>query len=157
MSKGISLIEILIVVTIFAVLGILVSSSIILTLQGSKKSENLVSVRENLDYSMSIIERQVRNADSIECTSASILSYMDENGKPGSFSCNTVSGDSYIASGSARMTSSTVIATCSFSCNLGDSVSQPYVDIVLQGRHATSTGSQGASVTTNTRIYLRDY
>jgi prepilin-type N-terminal cleavage/methylation domain-containing protein len=49
-NKGLSLIEILVVVAIFAILGIIVSSALVLTIQGTKKSESLVRVRENINY-----------------------------------------------------------------------------------------------------------
>lgn len=155
MSKGISLIEILVVVTIFAFLGIIISSSIILTLQGSKKSESVVTVRENLDYSMSIIERQIRNADSITDCSTNIINYVDQFGKTSSFSI----ADFAVASGSAILTSDAVKITSnsSFNCYLATPNTQPYIDIILTAQSATLTGAQASSVTTTTRIYLRTY
>jgi Tfp pilus assembly protein PilE len=154
-SSGISLIEILVVVTIFAFLGVIISSSIILTLQGSKKSESVVTVRENLDYSMSIIERQIRNANSITDCSTNLINYVDQFGKASSFSLTNFA----VASGSANLTSSAVKITnnSSFSCYLAAPNAQPYIDIVLTAQSATLTGAQASEVTTNTRIYLRTY
>ena len=123
-EKGMSLLEILVVISIFAILGILVTQSVVLTLQGSKKSESMVRARENLDYSLSIIERQVRGASSVSpCTglAVSTISYLDQNGQQGSFSCvNTGAANSYIASGSAnlRLTTDAVkVTSCSFVCS----------------------------------------
>lgn len=155
-QAGISLIEILVVVTIFAILGILVTRSVILTLQGSQKSVGLVSVRENLDYSMSIIERQIRNADAVDCVNSTgtNLIYTDQYGRSSTFSCN----GSTVASGSGILTNDAVRVTgCTFTCVAATSTNQPYVDISLTGQSATLTGAQNSSVTTNTRIYLRDY
>lgn len=160
-SRGLSLVEILVVVSIFAVLGVLVTRSVILTLQGSKKSESLVSVRENLDYAMNIIERQVRNANSVDCvnSTATNLAYMDSEGDVSNFSCIGLGNiDSYIASRSARLTSDNVyISGCTFSCKAGTSTDQPYVDVNLKAQSSTITGAQGSAVTTATRIYLRNY
>lgn len=165
-QRGISLIEILVVVSIFAVLGVIVTRSVILTLQGSKKSDSLVSARENLDYSMSIIERQVRNADSIECPNPNIptssLTYHDQNGNKNTLSCLGSPPDSYVASGSGnlRLTSDAIsITNCSsaFTCNLGDSTSQSYVDVSLTAQSSTLVGAQSSAVTASTRIYLRAY
>lgn len=165
-QRGLSLIEILIVITIFAVLGVIVTRAVALTLQGSKKSESLVSVRENLDYSMSVIERQIRNADSIPvCPNPDpkVLSFIDQNGNTTSLSCiNTGLADSYVASGSGALATrltddSIIISTCSLNCSLGDSSNPSYVDISIQAQSATLTGAQNSSVTTNTRIYLRNY
>lgn len=153
---GFSLIEILIVITVFAVLGVIVTQAVVLTLQGSKKSESSVAVRENLDYSMSVIERQIRNADAVDCVNSTLsnLVYTDQQGNQSSFSCN----GSSVASGSAILTNSTVSVTgCSFSCVSGTSTNQPYVDVALTAQSATLTGAQASKVTANTRIYLRDY
>lgn len=159
-----SLIEILVVVTIFAVLGILVTQSVILTLQGSKKSESLVHVRENLNYSLSIIERQIRNAGSVTpCPNSDtkIINYFDQNGVLGLFSCvNTGSNNSYIASGSAglRLTSDTVkITACSFVCTLRNGDNPSLVTINLTLKDAAASGIQSAEVSASTQIYLRNY
>ena len=65
LQKGMSLLEILVVVAIFSILGVIVTRSVLLTLRGSKKSESQVKVRENVNYALAVIERQLRNADSI--------------------------------------------------------------------------------------------
>src|SRR5512137_3061278 len=97
-QKGLSLIEILVVITIFAILGIVIARSIILSLQGSQKSTGLVAVRENLDFATSIIERQLRNANSVTsaCPVGGIqvnpLVYVDQNGNSSSFACVAPSG-----------------------------------------------------------------
>ncbi|MGA3292117.1 MAG: prepilin-type N-terminal cleavage/methylation domain-containing protein [Candidatus Microgenomates bacterium] len=160
--KGFSLIEIMVVITIFAILGILVTGSIILTLQGTQKSESLIRARENLNYSLGVIERNIRNANSIpDCsgTASNTISYLDENGNPASFSCvNTGSDDSYVASSSARLTSSVIkITDCSFICTPPDSDNPPLVTINLSVQDASASGILGASVTASTQIYLRNY
>ncbi len=160
-SRGLSLIEILVVLVIFSVLGIIISRSVILTLQGSKKSESLIQVRDNLNYSLGVIERQVRNANSVDCTSGNPtnLNYVDQYGNSSFFSCQGVgSADSYIASASGRLTSSDVtITSCSFTCVAATQTELPHVDINFAAQSSTLTGSQASNVTTSTRIYLRNY
>lgn len=148
-EDGMSLIEILIVVTIFAILGIITTRAIFLTLQGSKKSESTVKVRENLNYSLGVIERQLRNANSVVDCSANVINYTDQNGNPASFSCvNTGSANSYIASGSARLTGDSVnIISCEFNCPPTVSTNPPEVTISLE--------AQGVSL--STQIFLRSY
>jgi len=68
-NSGLSLIEILIVITIFAVIGILSTRSVFLTLRGAKKSDSLVRVRENVNNALSVIERQIRNSEKVTCPS----------------------------------------------------------------------------------------
>ena len=112
--QGFSLLEILVVITVFSMLAILTTQAVILTLKGTKKSESLTKVRANIDYSLAVIERNIRNADSIvECpnTDQTIISYTDENGSITSFSCANDSDGGYIASASGRLTNSEVDVT----------------------------------------------
>ena len=161
-SSGISLIEILIVVTIFSVLGIFVTQSITLTLQGSKKSEAMIAVRENLDYSIGIIERQIRNANSVtDCpfSNQPHITYVDQYGTTTNFSWNSTSFS--IASGSATTLlashEAVKVTNAAFTCVAGTSIDQPYVNVSLTAQSATSTGAQSSPETVNTRIYLRNY
>jgi len=161
-QKGMSLIEILVVVSIFAILAIITTRSVLLTLQGSKKSESLVKVRENLGYSMGVVERQIRNANAIaECpnSDANVVNYTDQNGNPASFSCvNVGSTNAYVASGSARLTSTEITVTsCSFVCTPGTSANPPLVSVTLEAKDAAAVGIQNSSVSTTTQIYLRNY
>jgi type II secretory pathway pseudopilin PulG len=160
--RGISLLEVLVVVSIFAVLGILVTQSIILTLQGAKKSESIIRARENLDYSLSTIERQIRNANSVTpCPNldTSIINYLDQNGVANSFSCvNTGQIGSYVASGSAHLTGDAVtVVDCSLACTLGGENNPSLVKIDLTLKDASASGIQSANVSASTQIYLRNY
>lgn len=161
-EKGMSLMEILVVITIFAVLGILITQSVVLTLQGSKKSESIIRARENLDYSLSIIERQIRSASSVSpCTGlpVTIIYYLDQNGLASSFSCvNTGGSNSFIASGSARLTSNAVkVTSCSFICTPGTMANPPLITLDVALKEAVASGIQGANVSASTQIYLRNY
>lgn len=162
-ESGISLIEILVVVTVFAVLGVMVSSSLVLTIQGTKKSESLIRVRENLNYSLAVVERNIRNANEIlECPNSdpSKITYLDKNGVSASFSCVGVGQpDSFIASGSAnlRITSNTIkITSCTFTCTQADLSNPPSVTVNVAVQDASVTGVQGSSVTAESKIYLRN-
>ncbi len=153
-NKGISLLEILVVITVFSILAILATIAILLTLRGARKSEALIRVRSNVDYSLAVMERNIRNAESfIDCgLEENAIFYLDENGSLSSFSCET----EYIASGSARLTSEEVeIVSCSFICD--DSTSPPSVEISIGARDASATGIEGVQITASTKIFLRTY
>jgi hypothetical protein len=152
------------VIVIFAVLGLLVTRSIILTLQGSQKSTSLVSARENLDYSLGVIERQLRNANSITCPNSSPtkIDYFDQNDVPAYFQCvNPGNDNSSIASGSGSvstpLTNNNIkVLSCSFSCiNSTSGPSQVDIDISLQS--VNSTGILGSVVSASTQVFLRNY
>lgn len=160
--KGLSLLEILVVITVFAILAILTTNAVFLTLRGARKSESIARVRENLDYSLAVIERNIRNAESIvECPNpdTSIISYLDEDGVSASFSCLIGSeAEGYIASGSGRLTSSEIdVTSCSFVCEEGTGNAPPVVTISFEAQDADAAGVEGAAVTISTKIYLRTY
>ncbi len=163
MNKGMSLIEILIVVGIFAVLGILTTRAVILTIGGGKKSENLIKIRENINYSLAVIERQLRNADSIiDCPNPSPLKidYVDQFGVASSFSCNNVGSGTvgYVASGSAKLTADTVdITSCSFSCQTLTAGNPSSVKVSLEGTESTAFGVANSVVSASTEVFLRNY
>ncbi len=158
---GISLIEIIIVIGVFAVLGILSTSAVLLSLQGSRKGDAQVKVRENLDYAVSVIERNLRNAESSLCPSTLKVTYVDSNDVPGSFSCLSVGSAGYVASGSAnlRLTSEEInIISCSFTCTAGSGSTLPEVAINIKAVDAGTGGSkEGAAVSISTEINLRTY
>lgn len=160
-NDGLSLVEILVAITIFAILGMIISSSLILTIQGTKKSEAIIRVRENINYSLSVIERNLRNANGIaDCTNTdtSKITYYDQNGYLSSFSCiNTGRTNSYIASGSSKLTSSSIaIDGCSFTCSSASSSAIPVVVVDVTVKDASLSGSQASQVTAESRIYLRN-
>lgn len=161
MKKGVSLIEILIVVAIFAVLGLLISRVILTTLRGSNRSDSLVKVRDNLDYALSVMERQIRNADSVSpCPNPDTtrVDFRDSNGIATYFACTNVGASGYVASGSARLTNDEVaITACSLTCTPTTGRVPPSVNISLEARGANQTGVERAIVTIATKIFLRTY
>jgi prepilin-type N-terminal cleavage/methylation domain-containing protein len=157
-QKGVSLIEILVVITVFSVLAILATRGVLLTLKGSRKSDSLGKVRENIDYSFAVMERNLRNADSISCPTTTQIAYMDKMGISADFSCQDLSGNGYIASSSARLTSDQVkITQCSFTCDAGAPGVPPSVTISITGTDANLSGIESARVSVTTKIFLRTY
>lgn len=157
--EGFSLIEVLIVVVIFAVIGVLMSQTIILTLQTTKKADTTTRVRQNVDFALASIDRQLHSAVSINstCNGSALtrLDYTDVNGAPSFYLCNPgVSG--YIASGSAQLTNATIAVTsCSFICNKASGPASVVVN--LTASDANAKGTQNATVSAQTTIYLRTY
>lgn len=157
-EKGISLFETLIVIAIFAVLGVLASRIIVLSLRGANKSDSLVRVRENLDFALSTMERYIRNANSISNCTASQISFEREDGTPGSFSCNDLGENGYVASSSARLTVATVgVTKCTFTCIPETSTNPPSVIIHLMGTDNSTSGVEKSTVDVSMQIFLRTY
>lgn len=157
-NKAFSLIEILVVISIFAVIGILATRSLYQTLRSARKSDSLVRVRENVNYAMGVIERQIRTAESVNCASVTSLNlpYIAGDGVSTFFNC-TLGANGRIASGSAILTSTDVsITSCTFTCTQTVN-NPPSVNISVTAEDKTSTGVEKGSVTSQTEILLRNY
>jgi len=160
--QGFSLIEMLIAISIFAVIGILTTTSVALTLRSGKKSDSLVRVRENVNYALAVIERQIRNAENIDCTTvtAQNLPYVAEGGVAGRFNCTTgATGNIASASGALLIpiTSSDIsITSCSFTCT--QTTNNPaIIRLSITAENAISNSPEKGSITAETEIITRNY
>jgi len=159
-SKGFSLIEMLVVVFIFSILGVVSTQIMALSLRGSKKVESVVDVRAEVEYSLSTMERLLRNAKKVSSCTSNKIDYIDEWGKSAFLECN-ISGK-YIASNSAsvRITSDRVKIDCSnvFYCPPPQEGVPQSILITLKGQNSTlGTGSEGSEVIVKTQFQLRVY
>lgn len=171
-NLGVSLFEIVIVVGIFAMVAVLITRSTFLTLRGTKKSDSQIRVKENLEYGLSVIDRQLRNADVItstcnggtpfpcNSTTRSRIDYTNTNGTASFFACNDVGPTSgYItASDSARLTSTEITITdCSFVYSPQDGPVLPGVTISVSGRDLGTSGVESSQVSVSAKVFLRTY
>jgi prepilin-type N-terminal cleavage/methylation domain-containing protein len=166
-SKGYSIIEMLIAIGVFAIVGVVVTSSLASSFKNSKKSNAISNVKTNVDYAMSTMERLLRNAQYINKTTdtppstATKIYYRDQFNRLTYFECITGSPN-YIASGSAtvKLTSDQVIIDCAsiFTYPVPDPGVPQIVEITLKGTdRSAGTTTEGATVTSKTRILLRYY
>ena len=162
MQKGYSLIEVLVVISIFAVLGAIAAQSIAYSLRNSRKANSVIQGRQNLEYAVSIIERRLRNAQDItSCLpNAAAIAYTDENGQPAAFACQDVGIPGSIGgvtSDSERLTSSNVdITSCSFNCTVNGVGIPPTVTVSLEAHDAATTGIEGSTYSITSDILLRN-
>lgn len=160
--SGYTLIELLVVLMVFTVLAYVIVQSLALSLRGSRKSENLGQVNNNVEYAMKVMERHLRNARSIVSCNSTQVVYSDEyNTSPNpQFVCSG-GANGWIASGSARLTSNQIFIDCSvgnvFLCPAPVAGVPPSITINLNGRDANSAGAESAEVTSTTKLLLRTY
>lgn len=157
-KKGFSLVEILVVILIFSILAVITTQTLVLSLRGSRKSESVARVRENIDYSLSVMQRLLRNAKSVNCPDNKTVSFIDEYGNTGQFVCTS----EQIASGSAqiRITSPNVNIDCSgtvFTCPSPTPPAPPSVIISIKASDAKTSGAESAQVTVTSKVLLRAY
>jgi len=102
MNKGYTLIEMLVVIVVFATISIVASETIILTLRGTFKATSITAVRQNVDYAMNAMESQIRGAKRItstcDGTSQPNISFLDQNNSPVTFSCVGINNNNQPAS-----------------------------------------------------------
>lgn len=165
-SKGFSLIEMLVVVAIFASVALILSQSTVFSLRGAKKSDTSSRVRDNLSFAMTVMDRHLRNAQSLPscvATPQTSLNYIDADGNPSAFYCVNEGPNGYIASGSSalsdRITSDQVSVTaCSFVCDATGVGLPPQIKISLTGEDRLAAGTEEKSpITLETQVNLRTY
>ena len=161
-KKGFSLIEMLVVLAVFSILTVVMTQVLFVTVRGAKKSDATVRVRQNVENSLSAIERQLHNA--VDVTSVcpnpdtSTLTIEDINGQNTIFSCVNIGSNGYLASNSARLTSPDIkLTACSINCIWAGIGTPKSVTFNVTAVDANATGSENATVSTSNRVFLRSY
>lgn len=151
--KGYTLIEILVVITIFVSLSVLVTQSLLLSIKSTRKSMAITKVRENLSTAVGLMERNLRNARSVTSCASNTIVYVDADNEESSFSCD-LGGD--LLWGGNNITSSDVdLTTCTISCSPLES---PPVNVTvnLTGESTASSGVEGEIVSVSAKVTLRN-
>ncbi len=158
-QKGFSLLEVLVVLAVFSLLAIISTTAVLLAVRGAQKSSTTGRVRENTDYTLATIERQIRNATEITTCNADTIIFKDQDSNQTSFSCINIGGvDSYVASGSAGLTATGISVTrCSFACSTAIGSGPPSVSFDITATDRNTSGPQGSTFTASTQIFLRTY
>lgn len=121
LKKGLTLIEVVVSVGIFATLAIVGSLLLIATLRGAKKAQAVALVRGEAANALGVMTSFFRFADDITACAADGSSVtMVAAGRQTVFACLTSGQDMYLASNSARLTSPAVkLNSCAsvFACD----------------------------------------
>lgn len=166
-ASGFTLIEVLVVLGVFVVISTVIVSILFVSLRGSKKSDVLVTTRENGYSALSKMARVIRYAKSIDLPASCVPSSGSVNSITitGSddnqivFAC-PASSSGGISSNSASLvdTSSVSVSSCSFTCSQPTSADPPTVMIsfTLAAQGGNSAESI-ASVPFETSVTLRNF
>ena len=160
-AGGYSLIELLVVLSLFSILVLVATQTLLLSLRGANKSESVGRAKENVEYAISIMERQLRNARDVDpCPNPDplVINYSTYDGDNSSFSCVNPGVDGYIASGSARLTNQDIgITKCSITCS-SDTATSPQVTISVTGEdNSIPNAVEKGQATSETTVVLRQY
>jgi len=158
---GYSLIELLIVLSIFSILVMVATQTLVISLQNASKSESISKVKENVEYAMTVMERQLRNArEIVACPNPSTdaIEYLTYEGVTTGFACINTGTDGYIASGDTRLTNENIsVTSCSIRCVFTPGAA-PYVNIQIEAEDKdTFSGSAKNPIYTETQVLLRSF
>jgi prepilin-type N-terminal cleavage/methylation domain-containing protein len=85
---GFTLIEILVVMGIFGILAVFGTQMLFSIMKGSIKSRSLTVVKENGEYVINMMERAIRDAQTVFCLSGGAIKAISLDGEIEFFACN---------------------------------------------------------------------
>ena len=166
-DKGYTLIELLAAMGIFAVVGTLIVIILFTTLRGSKKSDLLVSLRNNGEFTLSQMTNTIRYAKSLDapntCTtpvtvdSITMTSLDDEQT---TYLCPADISEGISANGVSLFdTKAAKVDACSFTCSQESSFDPPTITIqfTLSQRESNSFIEGNASIPFQTSVTMRNF
>ena len=161
MKKGFTLIEILVVLTIFGIIALIGGQILTATIKGKNKAEATAKVKSEGNYVISVMEREIHSAQNIINCTGNQIDYTDADGKQKTFYWDAQG--STIKSGllsSPQNLTSTYVSVITFTlCSPPTSPNTVTIDFTLSKR--TPSGStlrkdEQAQVNFKTQILLRN-
>lgn len=168
LSKGFTLIESLIALSILAVIGTVTISVLFMTLRAGKKSDVLIGLKQNGNTAISQIVKNIRYAKSLDSPSSCLtpvtvpritLSSVVDNGQT-SFTCTTGSLPTIASNGASLIdTNIATVVGCSFTCTQPTLNDPPTISIFfkLYSRNTTSLVEAIGSIPFQTSVTMRNY
>ena len=166
--QGFTLIELLSALSVFIVIGTMIVVILFISLQGSRKSEVQAVLRQNGDFALSQMVRNIRYAksldDPVSCvtpvtqSSVTITSLLD--GGQTVYSC-LLGSTSDIASNSASLVNTGVVqvSSCSFTCSQQSVNAPPTITIqfILQSASGNNLIENTGSIPFQSSVSMRNY
>ncbi|MDP3955262.1 MAG: prepilin-type N-terminal cleavage/methylation domain-containing protein [bacterium] len=162
---GFSLIEVLMVVFVMGIVVVVGSQLFFSVLKGASKTELVKQVKQNGDYALGVMERQIRSAKSIkECTPTS-LRIVNQDDNETVFTCLLQDDVNKIASNSSTLTGNSVTlgsgacpGSLLFDCN-GATLTPPKVTVTfsLYQKGSSTRPEEQAQLFFQQTISLRTY
>lgn len=160
--KGFSLLELLVVIGIFSILATVSTQIVAQSLRGTRKSEATIEVKENVDYIFAVVERVLRNSQSLDCGSSTNkkIVFIDENGDNSEFECHN-GENGHLSYNGDNISGDDISVDCSetpvFVCTQTDGTSPSAVEINIVANEKVDAGKEGARITSSTKIILRTF
>lgn len=151
---GFSLIEMLVVMSLFVVVTYVVGQALFSTIKGNVKSDTTIRVKQNGTNAISVMDRALHSAKSVVCTTAQKLTYTDTAGVNGTFEC---SGNNILQNTSSLLPTDVWAGSCNFTCTLEGGATTVNLSITFtQAVVANQRVEEKISVPLQTKIRLRN-
>ena len=158
---GFTLVELLVVITVFALLLIVANQILFSAFRGSSKSEATTKVKREGERVLAIMERSLRSSRAIVSCTGTQVTYQDLSGVNSTFACSGVgSGSGVITQGATALTVTDVdVSSCSFVCESIGGVTK-VVNIAVSFAAKASASSprveERGNISFQTRVVLRN-
>lgn len=167
-KKGFTLIEMLVVISMVAIIGSLVVTILVMTLRGSNKAELISTLKQNGNAAMAQMVRQIRYAKSLDTPSSCITPVTTQSltttsltdDQQTTFTCVTGANSTIASNGASLLdTTSGSVSTCSFVCSQQNIFDPPSITIqfTLTAKNANQLEETQATVPFQTTVKLRNY
>ena len=163
---GFSLIEILIVMGTVAVIGGIVVSILFSVFRGSSKASTLITLRQNGNFAMSQVSRQIRNARALVTPATCVtpqsglsqITITGDDGLPTTFVCSGGGLASQSAHPATLLDTNNVTASCNFSCSQSSGNIAPIItfSLTVSQRSGVTAQENQASLDFKTAVSMRN-
>jgi prepilin-type N-terminal cleavage/methylation domain-containing protein len=167
-NNGFTLIEVLVVMALLATVAVIISNMFFTTFRSSTKTKSLTTVKQNGDYTLSVMERLIRGSKEVMSSCPEVppeapavtnnITIGMLNGDEIVFSCDLE--NKLIASNGANLTSNKVkLDSCSFECRSGGEFYPQIVtiDFTLSQAGETAGEEEQAKIDFKTTVVTRNY
>lgn len=164
--QGFTLIEILVTISIVAMVGVIASSTLFSLFRGASKSEILKEVKQNGEFALSTMEQKVRNATSVTCFNSFSkygISVVNQDGTTTLFECdtsnNTLTQDGNSLINTSIAGSAIKLKTCTasmFTCTPPGDPTSIIIQFDLEQANAGANTAETATSHFQTSVTLRN-
>lgn len=166
--SGFTLVELLLAIAIFSVIGTVSLSILFMTLRAGKKSDLLIVLKQNGNAAMSQVVKNIRYAKSLDIPTSCVtpvtvsqitLTSIADNGST-EFACTSTAPNTIASNGASLIdTSVAVVTDCSFTCTQPTQNDPPTINFIfkLSSRNATGLVETQASIPFQTSVTMRNY
>lgn len=141
-SSGFTLVEILIVITLFAFVGVIATTVLVTSLRTATKTNFVNAVKENGNFAMTEMSNAIRYAKNVQCANAAPFTTITVTATDSSqlvFDCNNGSINENGSPLTDTNTVAVVANSCNITCTQQNLTENPVVQISFSLKHNTSS------------------